>query len=153
MTSPLCGAIHISLVEFGDDMRCDAHFPEIDPARFRLWSASDPRRVEDENEDGGGGACYIGKKGTWGPCTDFIWRHFGARYKDMHEDYTGQGVDQLADVISRIKSNPSDRRLLLTAWNPADLSQMVLPPCHMFCQFFVSYGELSYILYISVRVT
>jgi len=69
----------------------------------------------------------------------------------MHEDYTGQGVDQLADVISRIKSNPSDRRLLLTAWNPADLSQMVLPPYHMFCQFFVSYGELSYILYTSSK--
>jgi dihydrofolate reductase/thymidylate synthase len=47
---------------------------------------------------------------------------------------TGQGVDQLADVIRRIKTNPNDRRLLLTAWNPAALHLMALPPCHMFCQ-------------------
>jgi hypothetical protein len=46
----------------------------------------------------------------------------------------GQGVDQLADVIARIKANPFDRRLLLTAWNPAALRDMALPPCHMFCQ-------------------
>jgi len=43
-------------------------------------------------------------------------------------------VDQLADIIARIKSNPTDRRLLLTAWNPAALKDMALPPCHMFCQ-------------------
>lgn len=43
-------------------------------------------------------------------------------------------MDQLADVIARIKSNPTDRRLLLSAWNPAALQDMALPPCHMFCQ-------------------
>ena len=47
---------------------------------------------------------------------------------------TGQGVDQLAGVIERIKTNPNDRRIVLTAWNPADLDEMALPPCHMFCQ-------------------
>ncbi len=46
----------------------------------------------------------------------------------------GQGVDQLAEVIRRIKSDPSDRRIILTAWNPAALKDMALPPCHMFCQ-------------------
>jgi thymidylate synthase len=46
----------------------------------------------------------------------------------------GQGVDQLADLIQRIKSTPEDRRLILTAWNPADLKSMALPPCHMTAQ-------------------
>lgn len=64
----------------------------------------------------------------------FQWRHFGAKYTDMHADYTGKGVDQLADLIHRIKTKPEDRRLILSAWNPADLQLMALPPCHMFCQ-------------------
>lgn len=55
----------------------------------------------------------------------------------MHADYTGQGVDQLADCIDKIKNNPEDRRIIMSAWNPADLDQMALPPCHMFCQFYV----------------
>lgn len=61
----------------------------------------------------------------------------------MHADYTGQGVDQLLDCIEKIKRFPEDRRIVLTAWNPADLDKMALPPCHMFCQFYVANGELS----------
>ena len=52
----------------------------------------------------------------------------------MHADYTGQGFDQLLDVIDKIKNNPDDRRIILSAWNPSDLKQMALPPCHMFAQ-------------------
>jgi thymidylate synthase len=52
----------------------------------------------------------------------------------MHTDYTGQGFDQLKDVIHKIKTDPDDRRILLSAWNPADLKLMALPPCHMFAQ-------------------
>ena len=61
----------------------------------------------------------------------------------MHTDYSGQGVDQLLQCIEAIKHNPEDRRIVMTAWNPAVLSQMALPPCHMFCQFYVANGELS----------
>ena len=61
----------------------------------------------------------------------------------MHADYAGKGVDQLAQVIHTIKTNPESRRIVMTAWNPADLSKMVLPPCHMFMQFYVANGELS----------
>lgn len=85
--------------------------------------------------------------GDLGPVYGFQWRHFGAEYKDMHEDYTGVGVDQLADVINRIKTQPNDRRIIMSAWNPAALSQMALPPCHMFCQFFVADGEVSCLMY------
>lgn len=52
----------------------------------------------------------------------------------MHADYTGQGFDQLLDVIDKIKNNPDDRRIILSAWNPSDLKLMALPPCHMFAQ-------------------
>lgn len=77
--------------------------------------------------------------GDLGPVYGFQWRHFGAEYVDAKTDYTGQGVDQLAEVIYKLKHNPYDRRIILSAWNPADLKKMALPPCHMFAQFYVSY--------------
>ncbi|KAK3346918.1 thymidylate synthase/dCMP hydroxymethylase domain-containing protein [Lasiosphaeria hispida] len=77
--------------------------------------------------------------GDLGPVYGFQWRHFGAEYVDAKTDYTGQGVDQLARIIHTLRTNPYDRRLILSAWNPKDLPQMVLPPCHMFAQFYVSY--------------
>ncbi len=66
-----------------------------------------------------------------------------ARYLGMHADYRGKGVDQLAEVIHTIKTDPESRRIVLTAWNPPDLPAMALPPCHMFAQFYVANGELS----------
>lgn len=87
--------------------------------------------------------------GDLGPVYGFQWRHFGAEYKDMHTDYTGLGVDQLAECIDKIKNNPEDRRIIMSAWNPADLDVMALPPCHMFCQFYVDTkkNELSCQMY------
>ncbi|KAF1811978.1 thymidylate synthase [Eremomyces bilateralis CBS 781.70] len=79
------------------------------------------------------------EEGDLGPVYGFQWRHFGAEYKDARTDYTGQGVDQLAEVIHKLKNTPYDRRIILSAWNPADLKKMALPPCHMFAQFYVSY--------------
>lgn len=67
----------------------------------------------------------------------------------MYTDYTGQGVDQLAECIDKIKNNPEDRRIIMSAWNPADLNAMALPPCHTFCQFYVdtNKNELSCQMY------
>ncbi|KAM7479319.1 hypothetical protein LguiA_027532 [Lonicera macranthoides] len=87
------------------------------------------------------------EEGDLGPIYGFQWRHFAARYTDMHADYMGQGFDQLLDVIDKIKNNPDDRRIILSAWNPSDLKLMALPPCHMFAQFYVAKGELSCQLY------
>lgn len=77
--------------------------------------------------------------GDLGPVYGFQWRHFGADYVDARTDYSGLGVDQLAEVIHKLKNNPFDRRIILSAWNPRDLKKMALPPCHMFAQFYVSY--------------
>jgi thymidylate synthase len=79
------------------------------------------------------------EEGDLGPVYGFQWRHFGAEYVDAKADYTGQGVDQLAEVIDKLKNKPYDRRIILSAWNPADLKKMALPPCHMFAQFYVSF--------------
>ena len=48
-------------------------------------------------------------------------------------------MDQLAEVIHKLKNNPYDKRIILSAWNPKDLKLMALPPCHMFAQFYVSF--------------
>ncbi|KAH7835662.1 hypothetical protein Vadar_028510 [Vaccinium darrowii] len=87
------------------------------------------------------------EEGDLGPIYGFQWRHFGARYTNMHADYTGQGFDQLLDAVDKIKNKPDDRRIILSAWNPSDLKLMALPPCHMFAQFYVANGELSCQMY------
>lgn len=81
--------------------------------------------------------------GDLGPVYGFQWRHFGAEYKTMHDDYAGQGVDQIAELVKGLKENPDSRRHLLSAWNPCALKEMALPPCHVMCQFYVANGELS----------
>lgn len=79
------------------------------------------------------------REGDLGPVYGFQWRHFGAEYKTCEDDYSGQGVDQLQEVIKRLKTNPYDRRIILSAWNPKDFSKMALPPCHILCQFYVNF--------------
>lgn len=79
-----------------------------------------------------------------GPIYGWQWRHFGGEYTTIHENYDGIGVDQLSKLVYNIKHDPFDRRHILTAWNPKDLNQMALPPCHVLCQFYVSKdGTLS----------
>lgn len=87
------------------------------------------------------------EEGDLGPIYGFQWRHWGASYVDMHTNYSGKGIDQLADCIQKIKTSPADRRIILSAWNVADIPHMALPPCHLLCQFFVSKGRLSCQMY------
>lgn len=87
------------------------------------------------------------QEGDLGPVYGFQWRHFGAEYGNMNDDYQGKGVDQLAEVIRTIKNNPDSRRIILSSWNPMALNQMALPPCHVMAQFYVSNGELSCQMY------
>jgi thymidylate synthase len=104
--------------------------------------------------DGNGSREFLDKsglshreEGDLGPVYGFQWRHFGAPYSTMHADYSNQGVDQIKDILYKLKHNPTDRRIILSAWNPSALKEMALPPCHMFAQFYVSNGELSCQMY------
>ena len=76
--------------------------------------------------------------GDLGPVYGFQWRHFGADYVDADTDYTGKGIDQLARVIEKLLFSPTDRRIIISAWNPKAMPEMALPPCHMMCQFYVT---------------
>lgn len=78
-----------------------------------------------------------------GPSYGFQMRYAGAIYKDCKTDYKEQGFDQLADVISKLKSDPSGRRIMINLWNVADVEKMALPPCAFCYQFYVSEGRLS----------
>ncbi|KAI8621773.1 thymidylate synthase [Chytriomyces sp. MP71] len=101
----------------------------------RIWDANGSREALDR------AGLVNNRVGDLGPVYGFQWRHFGAKYAGPDADYTGQGVDQLKDVIRKIKHNPTDRRILISAWNPADLDKVALPPCHLLCQFYVSTPE------------
>jgi thymidylate synthase len=78
-----------------------------------------------------------------GPIYGFQWRHFGAEYVDHQTDYEGQGVDQIVRLIETLKRDPHDRRMLVSAWNPAALHQMALPPCYYGFQVTVLDGRLN----------
>ena len=78
-----------------------------------------------------------------GPVYGFQWRHFGANYNGYHWNHKGYGVDQLGNVVETLKKNPTDRRMLVTAWNPEDLDKMGLPACHYGYQVTVLDGKLN----------
>lgn len=78
-----------------------------------------------------------------GPVYGFQWRHFNAPYENWDSDYTGKGVDQLKQLVETIKKDPSNRRMLVSAWNPSVLPEMALPPCHYSFQVTVLGGKLN----------
>jgi thymidylate synthase len=83
-----------------------------------------------------------------GPIYGHQWRHFNAEYIDNHTDYSGKGVDQINNIIYLINNDPMSRRILLSAWNPCQIKEMNLPPCHIMAQFYVSVNkELSCQMY------
>lgn len=98
------------------------------------------------------------EEGIAGPIYGYQWRHFGAKYNCLtgkpmsdnfeendlnHNDLLYSGVDQLKEIIDCLKdpNKRTSRRLVMTAWNPLQLSQMALPPCHVMCQFNVHDGN------------
>ncbi len=82
---------------------------------------------------------WADENGELGPIYGCQWRSWPTQ--------NGKCIDQLEDVINQIKSNPDSRRLIVSAWNVADIPKMALPPCHAFSQFYVAEGRLSCQLY------
>jgi thymidylate synthase len=83
---------------------------------------------------------YNNDEDDLGPIYGFQWRHFNAKYNNCDSDYTNQGIDQLQEIITQLKdkSTRNSRRLIMTAWNPCQINEMALPPCHILCQFNVT---------------
>ena len=71
----------------------------------------------------------------------------GPIYSAQYRNFNGEGVDQVQEVINKIRNNPTDRRLIVSAWNPAQLKLAALPPCHMMYQFYVDNDKLSLMWY------
>jgi thymidylate synthase len=82
---------------------------------------------------------WADENGELGPVYGHQWRSWSAP--------NGETIDQITNVVSDIKNNPDSRRLIVSAWNPADLPNMALPPCHLLFQFYVAEGKLSCQLY------
>ena len=82
---------------------------------------------------------WADEQGNLGPVYGYQWRNWPTP--------DGGHIDQIAKLVEMIKTNPNSRRLIVTAWNPADVDRMALPPCHCLFQFFVADGKLSCQLY------
>ena len=77
----------------------------------------------------------------------FQWRHWNAPYQDEKTNYENKGIDQLEQMVEKLRKNPSDRRNIVSAWNPEQISQMALPPCHLLYQVLVQEDKLDLIWY------
>ena len=82
---------------------------------------------------------WADEKGDLGPVYGYQWRNWPAP--------NGESIDQISQLVAMIKQNPNSRRLMVSAWNPALVEQMALPPCHALFQFYVADGKLSCQLY------
>ena len=111
--------------------------------KVRIWDGNASREFLDSR-----GLNHL-EEGDLGPVYGHQWRHFNAEYKTRHDDYSGKGVDQLQYVIDQLKDpeKRSSRRIIMSAWNPCQLNEMALPPCHVLCQFNVINNKLSCSLY------
>ena len=135
---------------FGHQMRFDlaAGFPLLTTKKLHirsiihelLWFVSGDTNIRYLQDNGVSiWDEWADDNGDLGPVYGKQWRHW--------QTPDGREIDQLAELISMIKTSPESRRLMLTAWNPADVPHMALPPCHCLFQFHVAAGRLSCQLY------
>lgn len=121
----------------------DTSNKKLKEQNVHIWDANGSREFLDSR------GLHHYEEDDLGPVYGFQWRHFNAEYNDCNFDYSNKGVDQLNYIIEQLK-NPetrNSRRLIMSAWNPCQIDQMALPPCHVMCQFNVSNNRLSCSLY------
>ena len=117
---------------------------ELREKKVYIWNDNSSREFLDSR------GLTNNKEGDLGPVYGHQWRHFNAPYETCDTDYSGKGVDQLQNIITELKdpTKRASRRLVMSAWNPEQLEEMALPPCHILVQFNVREGKyLSSSLY------
>ena len=92
-------------------MRGETDSKTLSAKGVKIWDANGSREFLDRS------GFHSREEGDLGPVYGFQWRHFGAEYEGPNADYTGKGVDQLADVVEQIKKQPDSRRIIMSAWN------------------------------------
>ena len=125
-------------------MRGDTNNKHLKEENVHIWDDNGSRDFLDSR-----GLQHL-EEDDLGPVYGHQWRHFNAKYTTCHEQYDGKGVDQLMNVIEALKDpeRRTSRRLIVSAWNPCQLDEMALPPCHLLMQFNVVNGnQLSCCLY------
>jgi thymidylate synthase len=86
----------------------------------------------------------------WKPKAKFegdLGRVYGVQWRSWKSPYAEMPIDQIKNVIEKLKTNPNDRRMIVSAWNPAEIEMMALPPCHLLFQFFSVNNKLSLMMY------
>lgn len=119
-------------------LRGDTDTKKLEAKGVNIWKGNTTREFLDKR-----GLNHL-PEGDMGKGYGFQWRNFGENNVGLDDLYHTKGIDQLAQVINTLKTNPYDRRIIMSAWNPAQLSEMALPPCHILVQFDVDdKGALS----------
>ena len=105
---------------------------ELKEQNVTIWNANASREFLDSRN-----LSY--EENDLGPVYGHQWRHFNAPYENCHNDYSGKGVDQLQNIIEMLKDpqQRTSRRMVVSAWNPCQIDEMALPPCHILFQFYV----------------
>jgi len=109
---------------------------ELKDQNVHIWDANASREFLDSRN-------LNHEENDLGPVYGHQWRHFNASYENCHTDYKGKGIDQLQNVIEMLKDpeQRTSRRMVVSAWNPCQIDEMALPPCHIMFQFYVRKGK------------
>lgn len=104
---------------------------ELIDQKVSIWNANSTREFLDSRN------LFNNEVNDLGPVYGHQWRHFNAKYINCKTDYTDQGIDQLQNIINLLqtKEGRQSRRLVMSAWNPCQIDEMALPPCHVLIQF------------------
>lgn len=130
-------------------LRGDTNIKYLIEQDVKIWNADAYRDyVERGGEYGYEEFMEVAKDGGWdlGPIYGKQWRSWDV-YHEGGDFITQHSLDQIAQVLEEIRENPDSRRLIVSAWNPGEIEEMALPPCHILFQFYVADGKLSCQLY------
>ena len=118
---------------------------ELERRGSKIWKANSSREFLDKR------GFKEREVGDLGPMYGFQWLHSGAKYIDCKTDYTGQGINQIQELINGLINDPYSRRHIISAWNPSQINEMAIAPCHCLFQFNV-HQDSNGIKYLSCQM-